>query len=90
MSFGRGTDYPKYTLRLGVDGLAGKLRENPNDILVFVEEIVRLHSTIQYPLRVALRDTRIGDLDLSAGDTFAIAAGAAKIGRASCRERVWR
>jgi hypothetical protein len=58
-------------------GLAGKLRENPDDIPVFVEEIVRLHSTIQYPLRVALRDTRIGDLDLSAGDMFAIAAGAA-------------
>jgi hypothetical protein len=57
-------------------GLAGWLRENPNDIPVFVEEIVRLHSTIQYPPRVALRDTRIGDVDLSAGDTFAIAAGA--------------
>jgi hypothetical protein len=58
-------------------GLAGRLRGNPNDILVFVEEIVRLHSTIQYLPRVALRDTRIGDLDLSAGDTFSIAAGAA-------------
>jgi hypothetical protein len=58
-------------------GLAGRLRENPNDIPVFVEEIVRLHSTIQYPLRVALRDTRIGELDLSAGDMFAMAAGAA-------------
>jgi cytochrome P450 len=58
-------------------GLAGKLRENPGDIPVFVEEIVRLHSTIQYPLRVALRDTRIGDLDVSAGEMFAVAAGAA-------------
>jgi cytochrome P450 len=58
-------------------GLAGRLRENPGDIPVFVEEIVRLHSTIQYPLRVALRDTRIGEVDLSAGDMFAIAAGAA-------------
>jgi hypothetical protein len=58
-------------------GLAGRLRENPNHIPVFVEEIVRLHSTIQYPPRVALRDIRIGDLALSAGDTFAIAAGAA-------------
>jgi hypothetical protein len=58
-------------------GLAGRLRENPDDIPVFVEEIVRLHSTIQYPPRVALRDIRIGDLDFSAGDTFAIAAGAA-------------
>jgi cytochrome P450 len=58
-------------------GLAGRLRENPDDIPVFVEEIVRLHSTIQYPLRVALRDIRIGDLDLSAGEMFAIAAGAA-------------
>jgi hypothetical protein len=58
-------------------GLAGRLRGNPNDILVFVEEIVRLHSTIQYIPRVALRDTRIGDLDLSAGDTFCIAAGVA-------------
>ena len=38
---------------------------------------MRLHSTIQYPIRVALRDTRIGDLDLSAGDMFSIAAGAA-------------
>ena len=58
-------------------GLAGRLRENPNDIPVFVEEVVRLHSTTQYLPRVALRDTRIGDLDLSAGDTFCIAAGAA-------------
>jgi Resolvase, N terminal domain len=58
-------------------GLAGRLRENPNDILVFVEEIVRLHSTNQYIPRVALRDSRIGDLDLSAGETFCIAAGLA-------------
>ncbi|MBV8177683.1 MAG: recombinase family protein [Mycobacterium sp.] len=58
-------------------GLADKLRENPDHIPVFVEEIVRLHSTTQYPARVALRDTRIGDLELSAGDTFAVAAGAA-------------
>jgi hypothetical protein len=58
-------------------GVVGRLRENPNDITVFVEEIVRLHSTIQYPIRVALRDTRIGDLDLSAGDMFSVAAGAA-------------
>jgi Resolvase, N terminal domain len=58
-------------------GLAGRLRENPNDIPVFVEEMVRLHSTIQYIPRVALRDIRIGDLDLSAGQTFSIAAGEA-------------
>ncbi len=58
-------------------GVADKLRETPNEVAVFVEEIVRLHSTIQYLPRVALRDTRIGDLNLSAGDTFAIAAGAA-------------
>jgi cytochrome P450 len=58
-------------------GLAGRLRESPDDIPVFVEEIVRLHSTIQYPLRVALRDIRVGELDVSAGDMFAIAAGAA-------------
>jgi cytochrome P450 len=58
-------------------GLAGRLRENPGDIPVFVEEIVRLHSTIQYPLRVALRDIRIGEVDLSAGEMFAIAAGVA-------------
>jgi hypothetical protein len=58
-------------------GLAGRLRENPNGIPVFVEEIVRLHSTNQYIPRVALRDTHIGDLDLSAGDTFCIAAGLA-------------
>jgi cytochrome P450 len=59
------------------DGLAERLRANSGDIAVFVEEIVRLHSTIQYPLRVALRDVRIGDLDLSAGEMFALAAGAA-------------
>jgi cytochrome P450 len=58
-------------------GLAERLRENPDDIPVFVEEVIRLHSTIQYPPRVALRDIRIGGLDLSAGDTFSIAAGAA-------------
>ena len=58
-------------------GLAVRLRENPKDIPVFVDEIVRLHSTIQYLPRVALRDVRIGDLDLSAGDTFSIAAGIA-------------
>lgn len=58
-------------------GLAGRLRDNADGIPVFVEEIVRLHSTIQYPIRVALRDTRIGDLELSAGDMFSIATGAA-------------
>jgi Resolvase, N terminal domain len=58
-------------------GLAVRLRENTDDIPVFVEEMVRLHSTIQYPPRVALRDVRIGGLDFSAGDTFSIAAGAA-------------
>lgn len=58
-------------------GLAGSLRQKPDSIPVFVEEMVRLHSTIQYPIRVALRDTRIGDLELSAGDMFCIAAGAA-------------
>jgi Resolvase, N terminal domain len=58
-------------------GLTERLRGNPNDTLVFVEEIVRLHSTNQYIPRVALRDTRIGDIDLSAGDTFCIAAGLA-------------
>jgi cytochrome P450 len=58
-------------------GLAERLRGNPNDILVFAEEVVRLHSTIQYIPRVALRDIRIGDLDLSAGQTFCIAAGLA-------------
>ena len=59
------------------NGSAGRLRENPDAITVFVEEIVRLHSTIQYPIRVALRDTRVGDLDVSAGDMFSMAAGAA-------------
>jgi hypothetical protein len=58
-------------------GLADKLRGNPQQIPVFVEEIVRLHSTTPYPARVALRDTRIGDVELSAGDTFAVAAGEA-------------
>jgi hypothetical protein len=74
-------------------GLAGKLRENPDDIAVFVEEIVRLHSTTQYPARVALRDTRIGDLELSAGDTFAVAAGEANRagdGGDQVNERVYR
>ena len=58
-------------------GLAERLRDNPHGITVFVEEIVRLHSTIQYPIRVALRDIRIGALELSAGEMFSIAAGAA-------------
>jgi hypothetical protein len=74
-------------------GLADKLRENPDDIAVFVEEIVRLHSTTQYPARVALRDTRIGDLELSAGDTFAVAAGEANRagdGGDQVNERVYR
>jgi Resolvase, N terminal domain len=74
-------------------GLAGRLRENPDDIPVFVEEIVRLHSTTQYPARVALRDIRIGDLELSAGDTFAVAAGAANRagdGGDQVNERVYR
>src|SRR5271168_3324293 len=74
-------------------GLAGKLRENPSDIPVFVEEMVRLHSTIQYIPRVALRDIRIGDLDLSAGDMFSIAAGVASRegdGGDQVNERVYR
>jgi cytochrome P450 len=74
-------------------GLAEKLRENPDQISVFVEEIVRLHSITQYPARVALRDTRIGDLELSAGDTFAVAAGEANRaadGGDHVNERVFR
>jgi hypothetical protein len=74
-------------------GLADKLRENPDHIPVFVEEIVRLHSITQYPARVALRDTRIGDLELSAGDTFALAAGEANRagdGGDQVNERVFR
>jgi hypothetical protein len=74
-------------------GLAGRLRENRNDIAVFVEEIVRLHSTTPYPIRIALRDIRIGDLDLSAGDMFSIAAGVASRegdGGDQVNERVWR
>ncbi len=57
--------------------LARKLCETPSSIPVFVEEIARLEPTTSCPARVAVSGTRIGDVDVSAGERIMLAIGAA-------------
>jgi cytochrome P450 len=47
--------------------LAGELRSHPAGIPNFVEECLRLEGPIKSTFRLALHDTRIGDVDVPAG-----------------------
>jgi cytochrome P450 len=57
--------------------LADELRAEPEGIRNFIEECLRLESPIKGPFRLALRDTRIGGVDIPAGSILMAMNGAA-------------
>ncbi|MFV8316334.1 hypothetical protein [Mycobacterium sp. 23] len=57
--------------------LARRLRENPHEIPVFVEEVMRTEVPAPWVWRVASAPTRVGDVDLPQGTCIALALGAA-------------
>jgi cytochrome P450 len=58
-------------------GLADDLRSDPGGIPNFVEECLRLEGPIKSTFRLALQDTRIGDVDVAAGTVVMGSIGAA-------------
>jgi cytochrome P450 len=57
--------------------LADELRADPGGIPNFVEECLRLEGPIKSTFRLALQDTRIGDVDVPAGTVVMGSIGAA-------------
>ena len=57
--------------------LADELRDDPSGIPNFVEECLRLEGPIKSTFRLALEDTRIGDVDVPAGTVVLGSIGAA-------------
>jgi len=57
--------------------LAADLRSNPSGIPNFVEECLRLEGPIKTTFRLALHDTKIGDVDVPAGTIVMGLIGAA-------------
>jgi cytochrome P450 len=57
--------------------LADELRSDPSGIANFVEECLRLEGPIKSTFRLALEDTRIGDVDVPAGTVVMGSIGAA-------------
>jgi cytochrome P450 len=57
--------------------LADELRSDPGGIPAFVEECLRLEGPIKSTFRLALQDTRIGDVDVPAGTVVMGSIGAA-------------
>lgn len=57
--------------------LAGELRSDPSGIPNFVEECLRLEGPIKSTFRLALEDTKIGDVEIPAGTVVMGSIGAA-------------
>jgi cytochrome P450 len=57
--------------------LADELRSDPSGITNFIEECLRLEGPIKSTFRLALVDTRIGEVDVAAGTTVMGSIGAA-------------
>lgn len=57
--------------------LADELRANPDGIRNFIEECLRFESPIKGPFRLALRDTRLGGVDIPLGSVLMAMNGAA-------------
>lgn len=57
--------------------LQEQLREDPSRIPAFVEEMLRFESPIKSNFRMALRDTKINDVDVRAGTSVLVMNGAA-------------
>lgn len=60
-----------------VPGLQERLRENPDLIPQFLEEVLRLEGSSKVTFRLARRDTKIGDLPVPAGKRIVVALAAA-------------
>jgi len=57
--------------------LADELRARPEGIRNFIEECLRFESPIKGPFRLALHDTRLGDVEIPAGSVLMAVNGAA-------------
>jgi cytochrome P450 len=57
--------------------LADELRADPEGIRNFIEECLRFESPIKGPFRLALRDARLGDVDIPEGSIVMVMNGAA-------------
>jgi cytochrome P450 len=57
--------------------LAARLRSDPGEIPNFVEECLRLEGPIKGSFRLALRDTKLGGVDIPAGSMLMAVIGAA-------------
>jgi cytochrome P450 len=53
------------------------LRDDPSLVPVFIEETLRMESPVKTEFRLAVRSTRLGDMDIPAGTTVMISAAAA-------------
>ncbi|MGD1238771.1 cytochrome P450 [Mycobacterium paraseoulense] len=56
--------------------LQDRIRQNPEDTVPFVEEIVRLEPTVAMLLRVTTESVRVGDVTLPAGTPVRLCVGA--------------
>jgi cytochrome P450 len=57
--------------------LQQKLRDDPSLIPLFIEETLRMESPVKTEFRLAVKSTRLGDVDIPAGTTVMISAAAA-------------
>jgi cytochrome P450 len=57
--------------------LQAQLREDHSKISAFIEEMLRFESPIKSNFRMARRNTKIGDVDVQAGDSILVMNGAA-------------
>lgn len=58
-------------------GLQQKIRQNPELIPGLIEEVLRLEGSTKATFRVAVRNTKIGDMEIPAGQRMVVALGAA-------------
>jgi cytochrome P450 len=59
------------------EGLQQELREYPEQIPVFVDEVLRVWASVQFRIRIATRDTEIAGQPIRAGDRVILVVGAA-------------
>ncbi|MFV8819224.1 cytochrome P450 [Haliea sp. E17] len=57
--------------------LQAQLRDNPSRIPDFIEEVLRIEGSTKMTARIALRDTRIGEMEIPAGTKVMVAIAAA-------------
>ncbi len=81
--FGAGQDTTSRLIAMAVlvlgerPDLQERLRAEPSRIPDFIEEVLRYDGPVKVAYRLALRDTRVGDVDIPAGTILTIAYAAA-------------